>query len=204
MVPTAREHTKMTKMTQSADSRAAPLVEVQNLKVVARGEDGREFPIVKDVSFSVERGEVVALIGESGSGKTTIALAMMGHARGGCRIAGGRVRLGDSEVTALSDSGLADLRGRRVAYIPQNAAPARHPRGGGDQGPRPVQGAGSARPRPGRRPLPASGVRRPASTAAGGDGAHHRSRTGDLRRADHRTGRHHADRGSEGLQGGGA
>jgi peptide/nickel transport system ATP-binding protein len=117
----------MTKMTQSTVSGAAPLVEVQNLKVVARGEDGREFSIVKDVSFSVKRGEVVALIGESGSGKTTIALAMMGHARGGCRIAGGRVRLGDSEVTALSDSGLADLRGRRVAYIAQSAAAAFNP-----------------------------------------------------------------------------
>ncbi|HST92044.1 MAG TPA: ATP-binding cassette domain-containing protein, partial [Brevundimonas sp.] len=117
----------MTKMTQSTDSGAAPLVEVQNLKVVARGEDGREFSIVKDVSFSVKRGEVVALIGESGSGKTTIALAMMGHARGGCRIAGGRVRLGDSEVTALSDAGLADLRGRRVAYIAQSAAAAFNP-----------------------------------------------------------------------------
>ena len=75
----------------------------------------------------MKRGEVVALIGESGSGKTTIALAMMGHARGGCRIAGGRVRLGDSEVTALSDSGLADLRGRRVAYIAQSAAAAFNP-----------------------------------------------------------------------------
>ena len=214
----------MTKMTQSTVSGAAPLVEVQNLKVVARGEDGREFPIVKDVSFSVKRGEVVALIGESGSGKTTIALAMMGHARGGCRIAGGRVRLGDSEVTALSDCRPGRparppgrlhraKRGRRLQPVAHHHDAGRrerpdpqdrHPRGGGDQGPRPVQGAGLARPRPGRRPLPASGVRRPASTAAGGDGAHHRSRTGDLRRADHRTGRHHADRGSEGLQGGGA
>ncbi|RJF81345.1 ABC transporter ATP-binding protein [Azospirillum cavernae] len=106
---------------------AAPLVEVANLKVVARGEDGREFPIVKDVSFSVKRGEVVALIGESGSGKTTIALSVMGYARSGCRIAGGRVRLGDCEVTALSESGLADLRGRRVAYIAQSAAAAFNP-----------------------------------------------------------------------------
>jgi peptide/nickel transport system ATP-binding protein len=102
------------------------LLDVENLRVVARGEGG-ETVIVKDVSFSVKRGEVVALIGESGSGKTTIALAAMGHARVGCRIAGGRVRLGDTEVTALDASGLADLRGRRVAYIAQSAAAAFNP-----------------------------------------------------------------------------
>ena len=47
--------------------------------------------IIKGVSFDVAKGEIVALIGESGSGKTTIALTLMGHARAGARIAGGRV-----------------------------------------------------------------------------------------------------------------
>src|SRR6266403_454106 len=48
---------------------------VQDLRVVARNDKGEETDIVKSVSFSVARGEVVALIGESGSGKTTIALS---------------------------------------------------------------------------------------------------------------------------------
>ena len=47
---------------------------------------------------------MVALIGESGSGKTTIALALMGYARRGCRIAGGRVRIGETDVLALDAS----------------------------------------------------------------------------------------------------
>jgi ABC-type glutathione transport system ATPase component len=42
--------------------------------------------LVDNLSFSVQPGEVLALIGESGSGKTTTALALMGHARDGCRI----------------------------------------------------------------------------------------------------------------------
>lgn len=103
-----------------------PLLRIENLLVVADGESG-ETPIVKSVSFTVAPGEMVALIGESGSGKTTIALSAMGYARPGCRIAGGRVLLGGTEVTALGEGDLADLRGRRVAYIAQSAAAAFNP-----------------------------------------------------------------------------
>ena len=56
----------------------ASLLEVDQLKIDARKDDGSLTPIVKGVSFNVERGEVVALIGESGSGKTTIALSALG------------------------------------------------------------------------------------------------------------------------------
>src|SRR3712207_1076741 len=118
---------KMTAIAAAAAA-AAPLVEVEGLRVVVPGPEGRgEVPIVKDVSFTVGRGEVVALIGESGSGKTTIALSLMGYARSGCRIAGGRVRLGGTEVLSLPASGLRDLRGRRVSYVAQSAAAAFNP-----------------------------------------------------------------------------
>jgi len=102
------------------------LVEVSNLRVVAR-KDGVETPIVKDVSFSIPRGEVLALIGESGSGKTTIALTMLGYARRGCRIAGGSIRIGDTKVLELTPEQLYDLRGRKVSYIAQSAAAAFNP-----------------------------------------------------------------------------
>jgi peptide/nickel transport system ATP-binding protein len=104
-----------------------PLVEVSELRVVARDQEGRETVIVKGASFSVARGEVVALIGESGSGKTTIALSLMGYARPRCRIAGGSVRIGDTEILSLSPHRLAELRGKRVSYIPQSAAAAFNP-----------------------------------------------------------------------------
>ncbi len=105
----------------------APLIEIRDLRVEARGEDGRATEIVKGVSFTVERGEVMGLIGESGSGKTTIALALMGYARFGCRISGGSVRVGDTDVTALGEAALRKLRGRRVAYIAQSAAASFNP-----------------------------------------------------------------------------
>ena len=102
------------------------LIRVQDLRVVACGEHG-EVDIVKGVSFSLQKGEVLALIGESGSGKTTIALALLGYARRGCRLAGGVVQIGEHDMLASSESQLQKLRGNRVSYIAQSAAAAFNP-----------------------------------------------------------------------------
>jgi len=97
-------------------------IEVENLRIAAG-----EVTLVHDVSFTVEPGQVLALIGESGSGKTTIALALMGYARRGCRIASGRVQVGEVDVLALPESGKRRLRGRKIAYIAQSAAASFNP-----------------------------------------------------------------------------
>ncbi|CAD5200994.1 ABC transporter ATP-binding protein [Pseudomonas sp. FEN] len=102
------------------------LIRVEDLRVVACGERG-EVEIVKGVSFSLEKGEVLALIGESGSGKTTIALALLGYARRGCRLASGVVRVGEHDMLALSEHELQGVRGNRVSYIAQSAAAAFNP-----------------------------------------------------------------------------
>jgi len=83
--------------------------------------------LVDSLSFSIQPGEVLALIGESGSGKTTTALALMGYARDGCRIAGGSIRIGDVDVLNLSPAQQRALRGRKVAYIAQSAAASFNP-----------------------------------------------------------------------------
>jgi len=95
----------------------SPLVNVAGLRVVARNEAGEETVIVRDVSFSIQKGEVLALIGESGSGKTTIALALMGHARSGCRIAAGSVRVGDIDVSGLDRTAQAWVRLHYIGFI---------------------------------------------------------------------------------------
>ena len=102
------------------------LIRVQDLRVVASGDKG-EVEIVKGVSFSLEKGEVLALIGESGSGKTTIALALLGYARRGCRLASGVVQVGEHNMLGLEESKLQSLRGNRVSYIAQSAAAAFNP-----------------------------------------------------------------------------
>ncbi|OLP50166.1 ABC transporter ATP-binding protein [Allorhizobium taibaishanense] len=105
----------------------ANLVEIRDLKVQATTDSGRKIEIIKDVSLDIADGEIVALIGESGSGKTTIALTLMGHTRPGCRITGGTVRVGGKDMAALSEKERARIRGTEVAYVPQSAAAAFNP-----------------------------------------------------------------------------
>lgn len=105
----------------------AKLVEIRNLKVEAKTDSGRRVEIIRGVSFDIQEGEIVALIGESGSGKTTIALTLMGYARPGCRITGGEVLLAGKDMASLSEKARAKIRGTEVAYIPQSAAAAFNP-----------------------------------------------------------------------------
>ena len=103
------------------------LLEVDDLKISARRDDDSLLPIVKGVSFNVARGEVVALIGESGSGKTTIALAALGYTKPGLEFAGGEVRLEGEDVITMGSYQLRTLRGQRVAYLAQSAAATFNP-----------------------------------------------------------------------------
>ncbi|ANL44119.1 ABC transporter ATP-binding protein [Rhizobium phaseoli] len=105
----------------------ANLVEIRDLKVEAKTDSGRIVEIIRGVSFEVAEGEIVALIGESGSGKTTIALTLMGHARAGCRISGGSVVLAGQDMASLPERKRANIRGTVVSYVPQSAAAAFNP-----------------------------------------------------------------------------
>ena len=103
------------------------LLEVDRLKIDARKDDGSLSPIVRSVSFNVERGEVLALIGESGSGKTTIALSTLGYAKPGLEFTSGEVRLDGRDVISMPPDEQRALRGQRVAYLAQSAAATFNP-----------------------------------------------------------------------------
>ncbi|RVM37372.1 ABC transporter ATP-binding protein [Sinorhizobium meliloti] len=103
------------------------LVEIRDLKVEATTDTGRRVEIIKGVSLDVAEGEIVALIGESGSGKTTIALTLMGYARPGCRISGGSVLVAGNELVTLTEKQRSKVRGTEVTYVPQSAAAAFNP-----------------------------------------------------------------------------
>ncbi|TQS70776.1 ABC transporter ATP-binding protein [Rhodobacteraceae bacterium] len=104
-----------------------PLVSIRDLKIGATTDAGRRVEIIRGVSFDIQPGEIVALIGESGSGKTTIALSLMGHTRTGCGIDAGTIRIDQHDVTAMSEAKRARIRGTEVSYVPQSAAAAFNP-----------------------------------------------------------------------------
>ena len=108
-----------------------PLLDVRNLRVEATvevpGEEPRDVVIVDGVSFTLAKGKVLGLIGESGAGKSTIGLAALAYGRGGCRITGGEVRLNGENILAFGPRKTRAVRGRRVAYVAQSAAAAFNP-----------------------------------------------------------------------------
>lgn len=100
-----------------------PAVEVSGLEVRVTGGT----PIVEDVAFSIGRGEIVGIVGESGSGKTTTGLALLGYARPGAEITGGRIRLGGTEMLQLSPESRRKVRGKLISYVPQEPGQALNP-----------------------------------------------------------------------------
>ena len=115
----------MTTSLKSKDQKSV-LLKVEGLRIEGYS-DEKWIEIVHGVDLTLHRGEVLGLIGESGAGKSTIGLAAMGYARGGCRISGGSVEFDGMELTTSSESELRALRGSRIAYVAQSAAASFNP-----------------------------------------------------------------------------
>ena len=102
----------------SSDGRAA-LLSVRDLHTRVRHE-GRQITIVDRATFDIGRREVLALIGESGSGKTMTALSILRLVAPPISIAGGEVWYQGQNLMRLQDEALRGLRGRQIAMIFQN------------------------------------------------------------------------------------
>jgi len=100
---------------------------IKNLVVEAQKPSGEWFKIVHGVDVEVNAGEVVALIGESGAGKTTIALGGLAYSRPGTRIIGGSVHLDDVNLLSLGKKQRRKIRGKKIAYVAQSASAALNP-----------------------------------------------------------------------------
>ena len=83
--------------------------------------------VVEEVSFEIDAGRVLGLVGESGCGKTTAALALLAYARPGSRISAGKVEIDGADLLSVDKRELQRLRGGRVAYVPQDPASALNP-----------------------------------------------------------------------------
>jgi peptide/nickel transport system ATP-binding protein len=102
------------------------LLEVEDLRIDL-SVNGRSFPAVQDVSFSIRRGETFGLVGESGCGKSITALALIGLLRNPLSIAGGSIRFHGQELLDLSPGGMRKLRGSRISMIFQEPMTALNP-----------------------------------------------------------------------------
>src|SRR6185312_7505311 len=100
-----------------------PALSVDGLTISARS----GALIVQDVSFQVDAGEVLGIVGESESGKTTLSLATLAYARPGATITEGHARIAGKDLLADTPDRIQSSRGRLIAYIPQDPATALNP-----------------------------------------------------------------------------
>ncbi|RYF23314.1 MAG: ABC transporter ATP-binding protein [Comamonadaceae bacterium] len=104
---------------------SSPLLDVSGLTISLPTHRGPA-TAVRDVGFSLARGQTLGLIGESGCGKSLTALALMGLLPEGAR-ASGSVRFDGQELLGASDAALCRLRGNRIAMVFQEPMTALNP-----------------------------------------------------------------------------
>ena len=105
----------------------APLIAIDNLRVVFHGDRGRRTVAVDGVNLAVARGQTLGIVGESGSGKSVTALAVMGLLPKDSAEVSGTVTFDGIPLLDLPDRDLRDLRGDRIAMIFQEPMTSLNP-----------------------------------------------------------------------------
>jgi peptide/nickel transport system permease protein len=108
------------------EAQAGAVLTVRNLSVSFPRGTG-EYSVVQDVSFSVREGESIALVGESGCGKTMTALALMGLVPPPGRISRGQILFDGQDLAQLDEDELNEIRGVKIGLISQEPMVALDP-----------------------------------------------------------------------------
>jgi peptide/nickel transport system ATP-binding protein len=103
-----------------------PILEIENLSI-SFFTRLREIPAVMDFSVAVQPGEAVGLVGESGCGKSTVALGVMQDLGVNGRIVGGSIKFKGRNLNEMSDEELRDIRGNEIAMIYQEPMASLNP-----------------------------------------------------------------------------
>jgi oligopeptide/dipeptide ABC transporter ATP-binding protein len=114
------------KRATNAVAAVVKLLEIDDLKVEFRGAQG-VVKAVDGISYEVDAGETVALVGESGCGKSVSALAILGLVPHPGRVAGGRVRFDGRDLLDLGEDRIVEVRGREIAMVFQEPMTSLNP-----------------------------------------------------------------------------
>ncbi len=117
---------KRAKRAQVATPDQDAVLSIRNLDVSFHSEIG-ETRAVRGADLDVHRGELLGLVGESGSGKTTLALAVLRLLRPSATVNEGGIWLEGDELLGQDDRAIRNLRGRKIALVPQSAMNALNP-----------------------------------------------------------------------------
>lgn len=102
---------------------AEVVLRVENLRVGYQQNDGSSVEVVHGVSMDIRKGEVHGLIGESGSGKSQTAFAVLGLLPKGGSVTGGTIDYEGTRLDTASEAVYTAIRGRRIGYIPRSPCP---------------------------------------------------------------------------------
>jgi peptide/nickel transport system ATP-binding protein len=103
-----------------------PLLSIKNLSIEFPGRYETEYAVA-DVSFDIEAGEIVGLVGESGAGKSTIGNGIVQLLSPPGRVSGGDIFLNGEKISALDDEEILKIRGSRVGFIFQDPMTSLNP-----------------------------------------------------------------------------
>ena len=100
------------------------VLKVEGLRIVL---DPSGVDIDDEVSMEIHRGEVLGLVGESASGKTTVGTSLLDYQRRGAKIAGGSVEIDGHNVLDMDAGKLRSIRGGAISYVPQDSSASLNP-----------------------------------------------------------------------------
>ena len=100
------------------------VLKVEGLRIVL---DPSGVDIDDEVTLVIHRGEVLGLVGESASGKTTVGTSLLDYQRRGAKIAEGHVEIDGLDILAMDPGKLRGVRGGQISYVPQDSSASLNP-----------------------------------------------------------------------------